>query len=61
MTATYHLRYLEAGASALKDYLLSKELFWPVDAAAPITTPPEAAPLLVKGSSIAKRSMSIIN
>lgn len=39
MTINYDLRYLEAGVEELKDYLLYKDLFWPLSA-----TPPTGEP-----------------
>ena len=34
-TFSYEIGYLRAGVSALESYLLSKELYWPLDANAP--------------------------
>ncbi|MBW8011929.1 MAG: hypothetical protein FVQ83_11930 [Chloroflexi bacterium] len=36
----YDFRYLKAGAAELKSYLLSKELFWPLDLPTPSGEPP---------------------
>jgi hypothetical protein len=39
-TAEYDLRFLEAAASQLENYLLSHDLYWPIGVAAPAGTPP---------------------
>ena len=39
-TFEYDLRYVQTGVGELKDYLLSKELFWPVTLAADAGQPP---------------------
>lgn len=39
MSANYDLRYLEAGVEELKDYLLYKDLFWPLSAVSPAGEP----------------------
>lgn len=39
-TYDYEQRYLKAGIEQLEDYLLSKELFWPLGVSAPSGQPP---------------------
>jgi hypothetical protein len=39
-SAEYDLGYLRAGMSALEDYLLSNDLYWPIGAGSPSGTPP---------------------
>ena len=39
-SAEYDLGYLRAGVSELEDYLLSKEIYWTLDAKPPVGEPP---------------------
>ena len=39
-SAEYYLGYLRAGVSELEDYLLSKEIYWTLDARSPAGEPP---------------------
>ncbi len=39
-SAEYDLRYLQVGLDQLETYLLAKELYWPINAAAPAGEPP---------------------
>jgi hypothetical protein len=56
----YDLRYLKAGLDVMEEYLLSEEVFWPLNA-----NPPEGAPdyprLTLGGLLLAKVRLSVYN
>jgi hypothetical protein len=52
-SAEYDLRYLRAGIDQLEEYLLSNDLYWPINASAPAGEPPY--PQLTPGSLLLAR------